>query len=248
MNVSRSHFSLNRGLFVSVAVHVLPFALVAALTHFKPVVPQRQTDVLQVELFGMVSGQQVAGREAVATVEEQAAIEEQSAAALPQQEEVVAPPEPPRPEEQKSVPNAPKPVPVRAQQQSAPAPRRQSVPASPKQEAREGRAQQTIGKHEQDTSASQVRQYLAELTRIVRNRQTYPLKAKAKGWMGVTVVAFTVSEGGSVVSGSEAVRKTSGYDELDQAALSAVRNTGHLPSPPHTMEVVVAFYFNKNDL
>lgn len=241
MNVSRSHFSLSRGLLISVIVHGLPFIFVIVLTSFKFAVPERQTNALQVELFGMVTGQQVAGHKAVAAVEEHAAVAGQ-AVALPQQQESVSPPEPPSHAEQKSVA---KPVPVRAQKGSAPVPHRQFVPASPGQQARGGQVQQTISKR--DVEASLTRQYLAELTRIVRNRLVYPVKAKAKGWTGVTLVAFTVSEGGSVVPGSESVRKTSGFDELDKAALNVVRSSGHLPNPPHQMEVVVAIEFTKSD-
>lgn len=91
--------------------------------------------------------------------------------------------------------------------------------------------------------ASLKRQYLAELSRIVHNRLTYPLKAKAKGWTGVTHVAFLVTERGGIVPGSESVRRTSGYDELDQAALNAVRKADRLPPPPQTMEAVVAINF-----
>ena len=52
----------------------------------------------------------------------------------------------------------------------------------------------------------------------------------------------------ALVSGSESVRKTSGYAELDQAALNAVRGAANLPTPPHQMEVVVAVNFSKSDL
>ncbi|MHC1711152.1 MAG: cell envelope integrity protein TolA [Solidesulfovibrio sp.] len=222
MDVSRSHFTLNTGLLVSVAVHALPFVLVFVLTHSKSVVPLQKNVVLQVELLGMVTGQQVSGQEEVAAVKEQ-----------PQElhQEEAPPPEPSRPVEPNSVP---KPV--------LPHQRRSSAPAPPKQ-ASEGQVQQTISKR--DLEASLLRQYFTELTRIVIKRLIYPVKAKAKLWSGVTLVAFTVTEGGSIVPGSESVSRSSGYDELDQAALNAVRSAGLLPKPPHQMQVVVDVDFTK---
>lgn len=228
MDVSRSHFSLNLGLFMSAVIHVLPFALIFVLTSVKFVVPERKCETLQVELFGMVTGQQVSGQQEVAAVEEQPQPQEQAAEEPP-------PPEPIQPPEPKSVPK-----------HVAPRPKHSYAPAPPRRQASEGQLQQTIGKSEME--ASLMRKYLAELSRIVRNRLIYPLKAKAKGWIGVTRVSFTITDGGGVVPGSESVRQTSGYKELDQAALIAVRSAGHLPTPPHQMEVVVAVNFSKNDL
>lgn len=225
MEVSRSRFSLTWGMFLSSCIHGLPFALVLALTSLSLSLPERRSETLQLELFGMVTGQQVSGQQEVAPMEEQP--QEQA-------QEEPAPPEPtPEP---KSVPRMVAPRP----KVSRPLPR----PA--RQQASEGQVQQTIGKR--DLEASAMRQYLAQLSRIVRNRLVYPLKAKAKGWTGVARVAFSITEGGGVVAGSESIRQTSGFEELDQAALHAVRNAGHLPAPPHQMEVVVAVDFSKSDL
>ena len=239
MNISQSHFSLPKGLFISVVVHALPLFMVLMLTrtHFVP--KRTQTEFLQVELFGMVTGQQVAGEQAAAAVKQQ-----QILAPAPQAAVAAEPEEtPPPPAEQK---NAPKPVPIHRPKRSSAgssAPPQRSIVIQ-EQNGSSGQAQQTIVRREAEgTSPSVTRQYLAELTRLVRTRLIYPLKAKAKGWTGVTLVAFTVSEGGSVVPGSESVRKTSGYAELDQAALNAVRGSVHLPNPPHQMEVVVAVNF-----
>jgi len=241
VNVSRSHFSLGRGLLISVTIHALPFALMFAVARMHFAVPQQQTAALQIELFGMVTGQQVAAQQA--TVAAAARQAEGRPSQEEQEEKTVPPEESPHPTESKS---ALKPVTVRQRKRSvSPAPPHRYIPASTGQQAREGRVQQTISPGALETSLKS--QYLAQLSRIVRNKLVYPVKAKAKGWTGVTFVAFTVAEGGSVVPGSESVRKTSGYADLDQAALNAVRGVAHLPNPPHQMEVVVAIEFTKSD-
>ena len=228
MDVSRSRFSLQLGLLFSAVIHALPFMFVFALTSLVLAVPDTKTDTLQVELFGMVTGQQVSGQQEVAAVEEQPQPQEQV-------EEESPPPEPTQLPEPKSVPK-----------RVTPRPKQNYAPAPPRPQVSEGQVQQTISKSE--IEASLMRQYLAQLSRIVRNRLIYPVIAKAKGWSGVTQVAFMITANGGVVSGSESVRKTSGYAELDQAALNAVRGAANLPTPPHQMEVVVAVNFSKSDL
>lgn len=228
--MSRSHFSLNRGLLISLVIHVLPFALVMALSHVRFAVPQRAGERLQVELFGMVTGQQVAGQQAMA------AIEEQKGEAAPEEEK--APEEPPHPAAQKREPTA---VVIHKKKQSPAPPREHHVAGHAGQEAVAGRVQQTIGGG--NSADSLKRQYLAALSRIMRGRLVYPLKARAKGLTGVTRVAFTVSEAGNIVPGSASVLQTSGYAELDQAALNAVRGNTQLPQPPHQMHVEISFDF-----
>jgi len=230
VNISRSHFSLNRGLLLSLVIHALPFALVVALSHVRFTVPQRAGERLQVELFGMVTGQQVAGQQAMA------AIEAQKGEAAPEEEK--APEEPPHPVEQKREPNA---VVIRKKKKSPASPHEHHVAGHVGQEAVAGRVQQTIGGGNSETSMK--RQYLATLSRIMRDRLVYPLKARAKGLTGVTRVAFTVSEAGNIVPGSASVLQTSGYAELDQAALNAVRGNMQLPQPPHQMQVEISFDF-----
>ena len=229
MEVSRSHFSLTWGLFLSSCIHGLPFALVLALTSLSLSLPERKTETLQLELFGMVTGQQVNGQQALAAAE---VVEEQPPEEAPEEP---PPPEPTQPPEPKSVSRVITPRPKVERR----------LPRPAQQQASPGQVQQTISKR--DLEASAMRQYLAQLSRIVRNRLVYPVKAKAKGWTGVTRVAFSITPNGGVVSGSESIRQTSGFEELDQAALHAVRNAGLLPAPPHQMDVVVAVNFSKSD-
>jgi len=97
VEVSRSHFSLTWGLFLSSCIHGLPFALVLALTSLSLSLPERKTETLQLELFGMVTGQQVNGQQAIAATE---VVEEQPPEEAPEEP---PPPEPTQPPEPKSV-------------------------------------------------------------------------------------------------------------------------------------------------
>lgn len=73
----------------------------------------------------------------------------------------------------------------------------------------------------------------------------YPKIARRRGWQGTTKLAVTVNSEGEVEK--LAVRQSSGYTLLDQAALEAVRdwlfNPGRKAGKAVTMEVVVPIRF-----
>lgn len=219
--ISTSRMGLGRALAVSLGAHGLPLLIVLGLTSLRFAVPAPEGEPLRVELFGMVTNQQTRGERAAAPMAaKQAQAAQRSEAPQPQ-----AKPDP------DSV--------------AAKMPERQlASAATPNQQASEGQTQQTTSKGE--TEASLTRRFLAEVSRIVHGHLLYPVKARAKGLTGVTYVAFTVTEGGGIVSGSEAVHRSSGYEDLDQAALASVRSVDHWPQPPRRMQVVVAVNFAKN--
>ncbi|GAB6126924.1 TonB family protein [Humidesulfovibrio idahonensis] len=219
MGISKKSLGLNRALGISAGVHLLPFVLFFTLTQIRFLSPPPKGEPLLLELAGIVSNQQTQGEQAVASRGEK-----QPQAA----QQKAAPPAPARADDPEGVSDSTRQAVAHAAQ-------------GQQAQAREGQTQQTTGKNEQE--GSRMRQYMSELGRLVNSRVRYPVKARAKGLTGVTYVAFTVSDGGGIVAGSESVHRTSGSPELDQAALSAVRNMERVPAPPHSVQVVVAINF-----
>lgn len=63
----------------------------------------------------------------------------------------------------------------------------------------------------------------------------YPALARRREWQGTVIVSFTLVADGTVVD--LAVRRSSGYEALDEAALDAVRRAA--PFPPTGLDVLV---------
>ena len=109
---------------------------------------------------------------------------------------VNAPPPKPKP------PQPPKPVPPKPQQ-AAPAP---SAPAAQSQQAVASSTPQTLS--------------ISQVTYLVRPNLVYPARAKRAGHQGRTVVRAYIDTSG--VPTKVSVEKSSGYDDLDEAAVSAM--------------------------
>lgn len=67
----------------------------------------------------------------------------------------------------------------------------------------------------------------------IETRKTYPEFARKDQKQGEVSVQFTITPDGSVTSVS--IEKSSGYDILDSAALSAVKDAAPLPRPPRNL-------------
>jgi protein TonB len=138
---------------------------------------------------------------------------------IPEPDPIVEPKEKPKPK-------PPAPRPNRA-------PRPQRAP----------QAGQTV--RDRESEATLTRRYVSELSRKVRSRLVYPSQAKSKGLTGVVTVSFMVTESGGLKSGSESVRSGSGYRELDDAALRAVRSAAPFPKPPKAMGITLSINFKE---
>lgn len=232
-------FGLARGLGVSAGLHALPVALwlgLAASWFATPPAPRIST--LQIDLLGMLDTRQQ---------------EERHAARAP--EPPPPAPTPPKPTPRVEKPKAKKPerpnkrsVKVRAPTPEPPAPEMAPMPAPPMPEMPsapggdlEDQLARTIS--QQELEATQMRKYAAEVARTVRAFLAYPAKARTKGWTGVTRIGFEVDESGQLRSGSVSVLKSSGYPELDEAALDALRLAGALPRPPKHIRVTIDLDF-----
>ncbi|MDR2387692.1 MAG: TonB family protein [Deltaproteobacteria bacterium] len=119
------------------------------------------------------------------------------------------------------------------------APRPQTAPRP----QRAPQAGQTVSHRE--VEASLTRRYVSDLSRKIRARLIYPAQAKSQGMTGVVTVSFMVTESGGLRSGSESIRSGSGYRELDEAALKAVRAAAPFPKPPKAMVITLSVNFKE---
>lgn len=72
--------------------------------------------------------------------------------------------------------------------------------------------------------------YLCTLYGLIMRQQHYPESARARQLKGKVVVAFWIDERGDLVH--QALYQTSGYPELDSAAVAAVEKAAPFPPPP----------------
>ena len=234
------------GLGISVLLHavlVLPWLMNDWAAARPP-----QHEQLRVDLLGMVgnrqSEQQLAGRPAEPT------------AAKPPREQRAAPATPsPKPA---AVRKETRERPVVARQTAsspvqvvpiaeAPAPIQPDPPAQvaaatpPTNGAEEERMQQTV--RARNTDADALRKYLASLKRAIQSKLVYPTEAREAGYVGAPTIRFTLTESGSILSGSLAVQKSSGYPVLDESAMRAALAGAPFEKPPRQMDVTLAVAF-----
>lgn len=72
--------------------------------------------------------------------------------------------------------------------------------------------------------------YLCTLYGLIMRHQHYPESARARHLRGKVVVAFWLDERGDLTH--QALYRTSGYPELDAAAVEAIRRAAPFPPPP----------------
>jgi periplasmic protein TonB len=72
--------------------------------------------------------------------------------------------------------------------------------------------------------------YAAGVKAAILAQKYYPPAAERLGHTGDVKVSFTVDAGGSLARAS--IKSSSGYDELDNAALDAVRRAAPFPAIP----------------
>ena len=63
----------------------------------------------------------------------------------------------------------------------------------------------------------------------------YPKVAQVKGWQGLVVVELQLSPHGEVLYAH--IKKSSGFEILDNEALSMVRKASPLPTPPELLRL-----------
>ncbi len=101
--------------------------------------------------------------------------------------------------------------------------------------------QQTIGRGDQ--IADKIREYLAKLTKRVRDNLIYPEEVRKHGIEGVSTIAFIVTESGIIKDGSLRVRKSSGYASLDSNAMKSALASAPFEKPPKELDVFIGVTF-----
>jgi protein TonB len=225
--ISRSRFGLWPCLLASVLSHAAAlgvFLAAGVLWSLSGSAPAGR-ETLRLDLYGMLSDRQI---EEIVAEEIPVEPEPVPVAELEPIPEPVPIPEPdpiidPKPE--------PKPKPPKP---------RAKPPSQPQRAPQAGR---TV--RDREGEATLVRRYVSDLSRKIRSRLVYPSQAKARGLTGTVTVSFSVTESGGLRSGSESIRSGSGYRELDEAALRAVRAAAPFPRPPKAMSITLSVNFKE---
>jgi protein TonB len=100
-------------------------------------------------------------------------------------------------------------------------------------------------RHTGNDHKEQTEQYLRRnygyIQRRIRDRLVYPAQARRSGVRGTAEVLFTIREDGTI--GDPFIRKTSGSDALDEAALEAVRCAAPFRPPPAPARIAIPVVF-----
>ena len=210
-------WSTGRGLLVSVVVHALLIAPLVWFDQWWPSPPKTQQ--LAIELFGEIANRQTEKQNEGQRVEQVVPAAQKPVAATRKQVKAMT----------QSLADSPVKVAKEETVQATPQP---AQPAQPTQGAEEQQRQQTV---RNDTPADVMRRYLAGLKKLVKAQIVYPPDARQAGLTGAPEVSFSIGADGELVAGSLTVRKSSGYPQLDEAALRAVRAAAPFSPPPFPM-------------
>ena len=80
--------------------------------------------------------------------------------------------------------------------------------------------------------ATELSLYVREVKKLIGEKSFYPQSAKRRGLEGTVNVSFSVSSDGSVYDVD--ISKPSGFNLLDDNALSIVKSASPLPAPPRS--------------
>lgn len=86
-----------------------------------------------------------------------------------------------------------------------------------------------------------LKEHFAYIRDLIMKHLSYPQMARKMGWKGKVIVAFVISENGTVED-SRIVR-SSGYDVLDHNTLKTIRDAQPFPKPPVKAELVIPIVY-----
>jgi protein TonB len=97
----------------------------------------------------------------------------------------------------------------------------------------------------QEETAGQSAEYIKRnynyLQRRIRDKLVYPASARKAGIQGVSEVTFTIHEDGKV--SDVTIRKSSGHEVLDDAAIKTIVAAAPFPRPPAPARIAIPISF-----
>jgi len=81
------------------------------------------------------------------------------------------------------------------------------------------------------------REHFEYIRKIIQENIIYPQRAQRNGWQGRVVVMFSVMRDGKVKD--IRIRKSSGYDMLDDNVMETIRKVEPFPKPPVSVELII---------
>jgi protein TonB len=78
-----------------------------------------------------------------------------------------------------------------------------------------------------------VRRYMQRVAQVLRANHRYPLAARRAGQQGTVLLAITIDPRGGIEQ--VRVRRSSGHERLDEAAVASVRGLDSVPAPPRAL-------------
>lgn len=86
------------------------------------------------------------------------------------------------------------------------------------------------------------KEHFEYIRKIIQEHIVYPPKAQRNGWEGRVVVMFSVLQSGKVKD--IRIRKSSGYDILDENVIETIRKVEPFPKPPISVELIIPIAYN----
>lgn len=86
------------------------------------------------------------------------------------------------------------------------------------------------------------KEHFEYIRKIIQEHIVYPPRAQRNGWGGRVVVMFSVLQSGKVKD--IRIRKSSGYEILDDNVIETIRKVEPFPKPPVAVELVIPVAYN----
>ena len=156
-------------------------------------------------------------------------------------------PEPPKPEVKKEplpVPEkTPTTVPLSKPPVSVKPKEEQETEANPKPEANPTRVitkaadapqeTKTVNAPSPEKVSAATNDYSSLLAAAIAKYKQYPKIAQMRGWQGLIIIELQLNPQGGVIYSQ--IKKSSGYDVLDQEALEMIKRASPFPQPPEAL-------------
>ena len=223
-------FDLPRAIFLSILIHLfMIFLLLPKMNkHDLKIPPPLQVSLAQPK-----------------SLENKSSLEKEKKTEPPKPE--VKKPEPPKPEVKKDplpIPEkTPTTVPLSKPPVSIKPKEEQITETNPKPEANPTRVitkaadtpqeTKTVNAPSPEKITSATNDYSSLLAAAIAKYKQYPKIAQMRGWQGLIIIELQLNPQGGVIYSQ--IKKSSGYDVLDQEALEMIKRASPFPQPPEAL-------------